>query len=760
MLQDRNGQLLGALVAEDGQWRFPHSQDVSEKFRKAIVCFEDKRFYKHPGVDPFALLRAIRQNVSSRKIESGGSTITMQVIRLSRNHRQRNFWQKLIELCLSLRLEISFSKEDILSLYASNAPFGGNVVGLDAASWRYFGKEQSQLSWAEAVTLAVLPNSPSLVHPGKNRLLLLQKRNRLLESLNRTGVIDSSTCLLAKAEPLPDKPVPLPQYAPHLLGRIYLENIRKSKTENTVTKSSLEKDLQWQVSNIVMRHHEELKGNGINNAAALVADVETGEVLAYLGNVADPKQKEMEGEVDIIHAPRSTGSILKPFLYSAMLNEGDILPNTLVADIPTQIAGYSPQNFNEQYDGAVPAKRALERSLNIPAVRMLRTYGTEKFNYILKKTGMTTLNMPPSHYGLSIILGGAEGNMWDIAGMYASMARTLNHYTSNRGKYFSNDIHPLTYSLPTEIKNDKNNFVQVENSPVLGAGSIWCAFNAMEEVSRPDMEINWKQFSSSQRVAWKTGTSFGFRDGWAVGCTPKYVVLVWVGNADGEGRPGLTGVSTAAPILFDIFKLLKATSWFEQPYSDMKQVDVCSKSGCRTLEICEEKETMWVPAAGLKTSPCPYHQMIHLDRTGKWRVNSDCESPGNMLHQSWFVLPAAQEWYFKSKNQQYKILPSFKAGCLANAKTAAMEFLYPKKSTELYVPVELNGKTGKAVFEVAHRSKDAIVYWHLDDAYLGYTKESHQMAISPEPGKHLITLVDQNGERMELNFEILKRHKD
>jgi penicillin-binding protein 1C len=754
VLEDRNGQLLGALVAEDGQWRFPPNQNVSEKFAKAIVCFEDKRFYKHPGVDPLAMLRAMKQNAESRKVESGGSTLTMQVIRLSRNRKQRNIWQKVIEIIISLRLELSSSKKEILALYASNAPFGGNVVGLDAASWRYFGKEQSQLSWAEAATLAVLPNSPALVHPGRNRLLLLQKRNRLLESLHKTGVIDALTFQLAIAENLPEKPIPLPQYAPHLLGRVSLENSRKRDSEITVTKSSLDKDLQMQVSNIVMRHHEELKGNGINNAAALVADVETGEVLAYVGNVFEPKQKDMEGEVDIIRAPRSTGSILKPFLYAAMLNEGDILPNTLVADIPTQIAGYSPQNFNEQFDGAVPARRALERSLNIPAVRMLRSYGTEKFNSILKKEGMTTLNRAPSHYGLSIILGGAEGNMWDIAGMYASMARTLNHYTAHKAQYFSGDIHPLSYSPINEKPR------QAENTSVIGAGAIWCMFNAMEEVSRPDMEMNWKQFSSSQRIAWKTGTSFGFRDGWAVGCTPKYVVIVWVGNADGEGRPGLTGVSTAAPIMFDIFKLLKTAVWFEQPYSDMQQVDLCSKSGYRALDICEEKETMWVPAAGVRTSPCPYHQMIHLDRTAKWRVTSDCESPRRMIHKAWFVLPAGQEWYFKSKNQQYKVLPPYKAGCMAAGKTQAMEFLYPKKSTEIYVPVELDGKTGKAVFEVAHRSSDAIVYWHLDDEYLGYTKEFHQMALSPAAGNHQLTLVDQNGERVELSFEILKSKKE
>ncbi len=754
VLLDRKGELLDAQVAADGQWRFPYNADVSDKFKKCITQFEDGRFYHHPGVDPAALFRAIWSHITHRKVRSGGSTLTMQVIRLMRNNEPRNVREKIIEIIMALRLECSYSKKEILALYASHAPYGTNVVGLDAAAWRYFGKNQQQLSWGETATLAVLPNSPSLVHPGKNLVLLKNKRNRLLDKLCAAKIIDATTCMLAKAEQLLDKPVPLPQYAPHLMTRLYVEKFRKNADALTVAKSTINKDLQLQVNNIVLRHHEELKGNGIHNAAAIVADVETGEVLAYVGNIYSTIQPEEQGDVDVVTAPRSTGSILKPFLYSAMLNEGEILPNTLVPDIPTQIAGYSPQNFSKDFDGAVPAKRALERSLNIPAVRMLRSYGTEKFNFLLKKLGMTTLNKPSDHYGLSIILGGAEGSMWDMAGMYASMARTLNHFSNFHAKYSAADIHPLTY-LPVKAKNQATG--AKENSSVLSAASIWCTFNAMEEVNRPDMETNWKLFSSSQRIAWKTGTSFGFRDGWAVGVTPKYVVMVWVGNATGEGRPGLVGVATAAPVMFDIFKLLKTSSWFEQPYSEMQQIDVCSKSGYRALDICEEKTPMWVPVAGLRTSPCPYHQIVHLDATGKWRVNSECESTSKMKHESWFILPPAQEWFYKSKNPQYKMLPAFRKDCSNSTKSIPMEFIYPKKSTEIYIPVELDGKTGKTVFEAVHRSTDAIIYWSLDDDYLGLTKGTHQMALSPDQGKHMLALVDQNGERLELQFEVLKK---
>jgi penicillin-binding protein 1C len=757
VLVDRNGQLLGALVANDGQWRFPYNKDISVKFKKAIVRFEDKRFYHHPGVDIMALGRAFLKDIRSHKVKSGGSTLSMQVIRLSRSGRPRTFLNKIIEIIMALRLELSYSKEEILALYASHAPYGGNVIGLDAAAWRYFGKAQDQLSWGETATLAVLPNSPSLVHPGKNLLILKRKRDKLLDKLCAAGEIDAITCMSAKAEPLPDKPLALPQYAPHLLTRVFNENGRNKKADGMVARTTIDRTLQMEVENILGRHHRELKSNGINNAAALVADVETGDVLAYIGNIYDPQEPEFNGDVDVITAPRSTGSILKPFLFASMLSEGDILTTTLVPDIPTQIAGYTPLNFSKEFDGAVSAKRALERSLNIPAVRMLRSYGTEKFNYQLKKIGMTTLLHPADHYGLSIILGGAEGSMWDIAGMYASMARTLVHFGPYKARYDKSDFHPLNYHLSKEKKSPRP--ASFDNSSVLSAASIWCTFNAMEEVSRPDMESSWREFTSSQRVAWKTGTSFGFRDAWAVGCTPRYVVIVWAGNADGEGRPGLIGVAAAAPIMFDIFKLLKSSAWFDQPYEEMQQVDICRQSGHRALDICEDRDTMWIPIAGLKTPPCPYHQIVHLDMSGRYRVSSECESPSRMTHQSWFVLPPGQEWYYKSRNPQYRVLPPYRSDCSPTNKNAAMEFIYPKHSTKIYVPIELDGQTGKTVFEAAHRATDAVIYWHLDEEYLGSTKGTHQMALSPEPGKHVITLVDQQGERLELFFEVLQKAK-
>ncbi|MDX1912077.1 MAG: penicillin-binding protein 1C [Saprospiraceae bacterium] len=749
VLEDRRGELLGARIAADGQWRFPMSDSLPAKYERCVVAFEDKRFYYHPGVDPLSLARALWLNLSKGRVVSGGSTLTMQVIRLARDNPSRTVWEKVVEIFMSTRLELTHSKKTILRLYAAHAPYGGNVVGLEAAAWRYYGKRPALLTWAEAATLAVLPNSPALIHPGRNREALLKKRNLLLQKLFEEGQLSASECDYAKDEPLPEQPLPLPQIAPHLLDKMMLEN----KGARHRFRSSLDKNLQERINEILTRRQEIYRGNDIHNLAAVVLDVPTGEVLAYAGNVTGAGKEHGES-VDVITAPRSTGSILKPYLYALALENGDILPNSLLHDIPTQLGEYRPENYYETYDGAVPAKRALIRSLNVPFVLLLQQYGLEKFHFGLQRLGLTTLQKPPAHYGLSLILGGAEACLLDITNTYACMARRLGSFYDRNGRYAPDDFRPPVFS--TE-KNNSNKTLQKE-AGLLSAASIWHTFEAMREVERPNSAGEWELFRAGRQVAWKTGTSFGFRDAWAAGTTPQYAVGVWVGNADGEGRPGLLGVEMAAPVLFEIFgQLPQEARWFDPPYDDMTPTPLCRQSGYRAGDLCEP-DTVWIPKAALKAGVCSYHQMLHLDQSGEWQVTSECESPSQMLHRPWFVLPPIEEYYFKGKNPGYRSPPPFREDCKGSQAAQGqlpMQLIYPKHPTRIYVPVDLNGKLGSTVFQVAHRSRSAEIFWHLDGQYLGATTVFHQMALQPPVGVHTLALVDRDGYRLEQTFEIV-----
>nr|WP_262920457.1 penicillin-binding protein 1C [Hanstruepera flava] len=741
VITSSNNELLGAQIATDGQWRFPQNDSIPEKFKACILQFEDAYFYKHLGFNPISIAKALKENISSGEIKRGGSTITQQVIRLSRKGKSRTYFEKGIEIILATRLEFRESKETILSLYASHAPFGGNVVGIDAASWRYFNRSPYQLSWAESATLAVLPNAPSLIYPGKNQQKLLQKRNRLLKKLLDSKKIDSLTYQLSIEESLPQKPYPLPQLAPHLLQRVAKSNKGQRK------QTTLDIQLQNQVNTIIKNHYNQLQQNEIYNAAVLVLDVETRRVLAYVGNT--PTDKKHQKDVDIINKPRSTGSILKPFLYAAMLDSGDLLPNTLVADIPTQFGSYTPENYHKSYDGAVPASRALSRSLNVPVVRMLQEFGLDKFRHYLKQLDLKDLKYKTDHYGLSIILGGAESNLWDLCKSYAAMSATLNHYTESSSKYFSNE-----FSEPIFLTSDKTNKGKAVDDKILyDAASIYLTYESLKEVNRPESDESWEFFDSSKQIAWKTGTSFGFRDAWAIGTTKDYVVGVWVGNADGEGRPGLVGVQTAAPILFDIFKILPQSNWFAKPFDEMQQIEICKQSGYRASQYCEVIAKEFVQLSGLKTKPCPYHILVHVDETERYQVNSECEDVNNIKHKSWFVLPPLMAHFYKTKNPFYKQLPKFRADCISDSETT-MEFIYPKDNNTIFLPKDFDGDTNELILKIAHSKPNTTLFWYVDNTFVGSTKSIHDLAIIPTIGEHYITVVDEFGTETKCQITI------
>ena len=750
VLYSRDGELLGALVALDGQWRFPPKGGLNEKFVQALIEYEDSRFRYHPGVDPAAVGRAIVNNISSGKIVSGGSTITMQTIRLVRSNRKRTFLEKGIEAVLALRLEIGRSKDEILSLYAANAPFGGNVVGLEAAAWRWFGRSAAELSWAEAATLAVLPNSPGMVHPGRNRELLKSKRNELLEKLYKKQYFDAETLHLAKIEPLPGEPKPLPRLAPHLLSRAISERggtgafygelgaMEKEHVLSDYTaqiETTIDKGLQERITGIIHRRSDQFSKNGIVNAACIIMDTKTGEVLAYVGN----SSSSMARDVDIISSARSSGSTLKPFLYAAMLDSGDTLPSSLISDIPTRIGSYGPENMSLTYLGAIPANQALARSLNVPAVRSLRTYGVARFARLLRSMGITTLFREDDDYGLPLILGGAEVNLWDLTGMYAGLARTAMYPFKKTSQFF-----PPSYT-PREIPR------RTEQPPV-SAGAAYITLDALCFVNRPGEESLWQEYASSRRIAWKTGTSFGFRDAWAIGTTPEWTIGVWIGNATGEGRAELNSTRTSATVLFEIFSTLKSEAWFAEPMGALKTIGVCAKSGFQMGPDCDKSTEVKIPWDALPQKPCPYCKSVTLNEKGDRQALLGRGSDQVVRQEKWFVLPPAEEWYFRRWNLDYKPLPPMEGEAAVSSPIALFN---PEQGAQIYVPIEIDGSSGRTVFTAAHRESSGIIHWHLDNTYLGTTEYFHEIETRPTIGKHTITLVDGAGNRLSRTFEVL-----
>jgi len=755
VLYDKNGNLLGAQVASDGQWRFPGNDTVNEKFTIALIEAEDRRFRRHPGVDLPAIGRAALQNIRGGRIISGASTITMQTIRLARGFKKRTYFEKGIEAVMALRLEIGRSKNEILALYAANAPFGANVVGLEAASWRWFGRSSDDLSWAEAAALAVLPNNPAIIHPGRNRDTLKNKRDALLQKLFNAGCFDEETLNLSIAENLPGEPLPLPRLAPHLLDRLVIE-AAASSNKSPAFFTTIDRGIQERVLSILNRAGDRFSSNGIYNGAVIVINTKTGEVAVYAGNTISPHASDVNNAV----SRRSSGSILKPFLYAAMLDTGYILPSSLVSDIPTRIGSFSPENMSRTYLGVVPADEALSRSLNVPAARSLRVYGVDRFARLLRSLGLTTLFRPGAEYGLPLVLGGAEVSLLEITGLYAGLGRAASSFSNTPANevFFS----PLILNDGGLAVEKVSHNVQANRlSALISPGAAWLTLEALVYASRPGEEAVWQEYAGARQIAWKTGTSFGFRDAWAIGVTPEWTVGVWIGNSSGEGRPELRSTVTSAPVLFEIFSALDSLdthrrTWFYKPTVELRQEEVCASSGFPASVNCIDIKFKDIPKNAPAANACRYCQTIILNENLDRRVIIESGLYTPVVQRKWFVLPPAEEWYYRRWNLDYKPLPPFSNDLnFTNRGEGVLALFNPEPDSQIYVPREIDGSEGKIVFSAAHRNEFEIIHWHLDTHYLGYSQNFHEMEARPEPGLRTLTLVDSSGNTIVRNFTVL-----
>ena len=710
---DKQGRLLGAQIADDDQWRFPLIDSIPGKYEKALLSFEDKRFYHHPGVDILSICRAVKTNIKAKKIVSGASTITMQLMRLSRDKNSRSLGQKIIESYLAIIYTAKYDKETILKYYASHAPFGGNVVGVETAAWRYFGREVYDLSWAEAATLAVLPNSPALIHPGKNRKFLKAKRDRLLSNLLDEGIIDSMEYELGLAEALPAAPKPLPNLASHYLEKCKSENEGTSKFV-----SSIDYHVQKNVVELVKMHEDFNVAKGIKNASVVIRDNKSGEILCYVGNT-DGDQKTRYN--DMASTPRSTGSILKPLLYACSLEDGLIGPKQLLSDVPIQLDGFQPKNYDKNFRGLVPADLALSKSLNIPFVLMLQEYGVDRFIHRLRELGFSTIDKSADHYGLSLILGGAEITLEELTSCYSSIGRVINEMD------LQSIVHPAT---------------------------AYHMMEAMTGLKRPDEDMYWESFSSSKSLAWKTGTSFGNRDAWAIAVCPKYTIGVWVGNSDGEAKPDIIGSSLAGPLLFDVVQSLEGVTEFVEPIKQMEEYLVCKKSGMKAGHNCLDTEIQFLSPSLGQINNCAFHLRVFMDTSSTYLVNKDCYE--NSIDTSWFVVSPKEAMFLKSFDPTYRPLPSRHPACSFIEERQYMDIVYPQERSSFAIPNNLKNEKESIICEVAHQVPNSRIYWHLDDKYLGMTQEFHKISIESGIGRHRLYVIDETGRYDETVFEIIK----
>lgn len=564
---DRNGEPLRTFADKQGVWRYPVRLDqVSPKYVQALLNYEDRWFYQHPGVNPLALARAAGQRLWHGRFVSGGSTLTMQVARIIDPH-SKDFWGKSKQMFRALQLEYHYSKDEILTFYLNTAPFGGTVEGVAAASHRYLGKSPKHLTWSEAALLAVLPQSPSRYRPDKYPEKAFQAKNKVLTRLSEFGVISEALLAQNASEHLPQWLYAKPMNAPLLSRRVVAE------TQQSVVQTTIDADLQRQVEALLAAQANTLPKH--NSIAAMVVNSQTMEVLVYAGS-AEFLNQQRYGHVDMASAWRSPGSTLKPFLYGIAMDQGLIHSQSLLADAPYRYDGYAPGNFDGMYRGAVSTQEALQQSLNLPAVQVLHALGPGKFHAALK-SAQVPLRLPSGATpSLATILGGTATTLESLMQAYAALNR--------EGR---------TASLKYQANQ------QSSERHLLSPQAAWIVRTMLANQPRPGLNPQYLDYNKRRPIAWKTGTSYGFRDAWAVGVTPEYIVGVWVGRPDGTPTVGQYGANTAAPLLFQLADLLPQKNHnFGAAPVGVSQQTICWPLGTlaskQQPEHCHKQLQAWV----------------------------------------------------------------------------------------------------------------------------------------------------------------------
>ncbi|MGH7851064.1 MAG: penicillin-binding protein 1C [Thermodesulfobacteriota bacterium] len=733
VITDKDGRPLRFFLPQDKRWRFPVKlADVSPRLAEAVIASEDRWFHSHPGVNPFALMRAFYTNIKEGRVVSGASTIPMQIARMS-DPKPRTIFSKAEEAFRALQLKRIFNDDELLEIYLNLAPYGGNIEGVGAASYFYFGKSPRALTPGEIALLTALPRSPAAYDPVRNPKDSERERNKVLGQLAGRGVFTAGEAVEGTKEPIPRTKKIQPFSAPHFSEFVY-RDISKGGSLKTTLDSSIQKIAE----EVARRHVGLLRNDGIDNLAIVVIENDTRKLRAVVGS-ADYFDKGHSGQVNFTLARRSPGSALKPFLYAMALDKGIAVPDTYVLDVPTDFSGYVAENYDSKYRGKITLENALILSLNAPAVRMLSQVGLKDFHDLLLKAGLSTLDRPSNKYGLPLILGAGEVRLLDLTNLYATLAVGGGHGPVVVTEDAAHDDTPAALFSPE---------------------ASYLITEILTGLKRPDMPANtWALTEDVPEVAWKTGTSYGHRDAWSLGFSNKYTIGVWVGNPDGRGQKGISGSEHAAPILFDVFRGVEGDgSRINRPEGlRLGTIEVCRESHMLPTPYCGERDKVTYIKGVSRIPRDNYSKKIFVDSETGDLLLGDCI--GERPHESRVITtypPELVAWWM-AEGKKRDTVPPLSAYCNDVSSESPPQILSPDKSTPYrvlkgmpaeYQRVEIIAGVGEEVNEL---------YWYQDGKLLATTRPYEKTFIPLTAGTHRLVVVDSSGRSDSITYKVESR---
>lgn len=716
--------MIHAFLTKNEKWRMKTNMDeISPLLKKAIVAKEDKYFFHHPGVNPVAMGRAFVKNIFGMKRVSGASTITMQLAK-ALEPKPRNYINKFIEIFRALQLEWKYNKAEILQLYLNIVPYGGNIEGVKAASLLYFKKNPDHLSLAEITALSIIPNRPSSLVIGKNNELIVQERNRWLQKFSHDKVFTSKEIQDALEEPLTAYRGSVPKLVPQLAYKL-------KKQGSNIIKTNIELNTQLKVEKLVQDYSKNLSLKNIRNAAVLIINNETHEVITYIGS-ANFYDTTDGGQVNGAAAIRQPGSTLKPLLYGLCIDEGLMTPKAIVTDVAVNYNGYAPENYDKQFNGYVTMEYALEHSLNIPAVKGLAMLGKDKLVQKLAQCGFQQIKKDQKKLGLSMILGGCGTSLEELTGLYTIFA--------NEGRYVS----PLFY------RSDRG---LTRGLTVLSPSATYMINETLSKLNRPDFPLNWQSTERMPKIAWKTGTSYGRRDAWSIGYNKHFTVGVWLGNFSGLGIPEISGANVATPLLFKIFNTIDYDSnqeWFEQP-NDCDTRMVCSETGLGPKDHCTHTVMDYFIPLVSATQSCNNIQEVMISAQEKISYCKTCMPDAGYKKKMYKIIAPDIQAYFDERRIAYEKVPAHNPDCEKIFKEGAPAITSPRNGSEYLISkknpeaIQLTSNTGNDVSKV---------YWYINNRFYKSGDARTKQFFIPEEGPVKISCTDDKGRNRDIWIQV------